>query len=79
MNTARRARATRIHDARMSNTFSLVVDASEIRAADARATAERAAEDRRMKNARTAFDANVATHKNNGLDDLDAFFAAFDD
>ncbi|URM87335.1 hypothetical protein SEA_BANQUO_4 [Gordonia phage Banquo] len=41
--TARRARAARIHDARMSNTFALVTDSRDREAIEAREAAEHAA------------------------------------
>ncbi|QDH85039.1 hypothetical protein SEA_DARDANUS_2 [Gordonia phage Dardanus] len=62
--TARRARAARIHDARMSNTFALVTDARERKAIEAREAAEHA--ERAVVAAR--FDAM----------DLDELFAHFD-
>ncbi|AQY55605.1 hypothetical protein PBI_HUFFY_3 [Gordonia phage Huffy] len=73
--TARRARAARIHDARMSNTFALISDARETAAFEAERAAERAARDA----AEAATAARLAAMTDAERDaDLEAFFADFD-
>ncbi|WNO25748.1 hypothetical protein SEA_GOIB_4 [Gordonia phage Goib] len=66
---ARRARAARIHDARMSNTFAMVTDSRETAAAE---QAQRDADARVIAEAR----ANMVTLDD--ATDLEEFFAQFD-